>query len=161
MAYFGISWQTARAEPKRGAIVASRSEETEQSALITTDLLIAMPADKERSGRAPAAEPDPCDYSLERSELRFPVGLDKAHTQHITVHNRAATAGLAYKIKTTNPRRYSVRPNAGYLAGGARATVTVQLPAHKVQPNEVGKCKDKFQACPLRTAAMPTTRPAR
>ena len=86
-----------------------------------------------------------CSYRIEPAELRFPVGPDKAPAQVIVVHNSSSHSGLVYKIKTTNPRRYSVRPNSGYVPIDSKSHVSVQIPANKVAASDAGKCKDKFQ----------------
>ena len=86
-----------------------------------------------------------CSYRIEPAELRFPVGPEKAPAQVIVVHNSSSHAGLVFKIKTTNPRRYSVRPNSGYVPIDSKSHVSVQIPANKVAAADAGKCKDKFQ----------------
>ena len=90
-----------------------------------------------------------CSYRIEPAELRFPVGPEKAPAQVIVVHNSSSHAGLVYKIKTTNPRRYSVRPNSGYVPIDSKSHVSVQIPANKVAAADAGKCKDKFQVLVL------------
>ena len=80
-------------------------------------------------------------------ELRFQVALNSATVQKIQVH--AVGASATFKIKTTNPKRYSVRPNVGIAWSERPADVTVQLCAFKEPPPDLAKCKDKFQVLSL------------
>tara|TARA_B100000795_G_scaffold153832_1_gene115309 strand:+ start:56 stop:469 length:414 start_codon:yes stop_codon:yes gene_type:complete len=84
---------------------------------------------------------------IEPAELRFPFALNTATLQKLRVV--AVGASTTFKIKTTNPKRYSVRPNLGIAWMGAAAEVTVQLCAFKELPPDLAKCKDKFQVLSL------------
>ena len=48
---------------------------------------------------------------VEPAELRFPVTVGAATVQKLRVH--AVGPSATFKIKTTAPKRYSVRPNVG------------------------------------------------
>ncbi|KAK9120642.1 hypothetical protein Syun_018259 [Stephania yunnanensis] len=50
---------------------------------------------------------------------------------------------IAFKVKTTNPKKYSVRPNAGIVPPGASFDVTVTMQAQKDVPTDM-QSKDKF-----------------
>ena len=84
---------------------------------------------------------------IEPVELRFPFALNTATVQKLRI--LAVGASTTFKIKTTNPKRYSVRPNLGVAWMGAAAEVTVQLGAFKELPGDLAKCKDKFQVLSL------------
>ena len=81
------------------------------------------------------------------AELRFMVALNSPTVQKIQVH--AVGPSATFKIKTTNPKRYSVRPNVGIAWSERPADVTVQLCAFKEPPPDLAKCKDKFQVLSL------------
>ncbi|KAG9356025.1 hypothetical protein JZ751_000869, partial [Albula glossodonta] len=49
---------------------------------------------------------------------------------------------VCFKVKTTAPRRYCVRPNSGYIEPGATVTISVMLQPFDYDPNE--KSKHKF-----------------
>ncbi|XP_018409306.1 PREDICTED: vesicle-associated membrane protein-associated protein A [Nanorana parkeri] len=49
---------------------------------------------------------------------------------------------VCFKVKTTAPRRYCVRPNSGLIDAGATVTVSVMLQPFDYDPNE--KSKHKF-----------------
>ncbi|XP_031439617.1 vesicle-associated membrane protein-associated protein A-like [Clupea harengus] len=49
---------------------------------------------------------------------------------------------VCFKVKTTAPRRYCVRPNSGIIDPGAAVTVSVMLQPFDYDPNE--KSKHKF-----------------
>ncbi|CAK9152139.1 unnamed protein product [Ilex paraguariensis] len=50
---------------------------------------------------------------------------------------------IAFKVKTTNPKKYSVRPNTGIVQPGSTCNVNVTMQAQKEAPPEM-QCKDKF-----------------
>ncbi|XP_022733848.1 vesicle-associated protein 1-3-like [Durio zibethinus] len=49
---------------------------------------------------------------------------------------------VAFKVKTTNPKKYCVRPNSGIVLPGSTCNVTVIMQAQKEAPPE--QCRDKF-----------------
>ncbi|KAF9431902.1 phosphatidylinositol-binding protein scs2 [Entomortierella beljakovae] len=51
---------------------------------------------------------------------------------------------IAFKIKTTAPKQYCVRPNSGRVEPGGELEVQVQMQAMKEDPAIDFKCKDKF-----------------
>ncbi|RZC71518.1 hypothetical protein C5167_034678 [Papaver somniferum] len=50
---------------------------------------------------------------------------------------------VAFKVKTTNPKKYCVRPNTGIVLPGTTFVVTVTMQAQKEAPQDM-QCKDKF-----------------
>ncbi|XP_038708762.1 vesicle-associated protein 1-3-like isoform X2 [Tripterygium wilfordii] len=50
---------------------------------------------------------------------------------------------VAFKVKTTNPKKYWVRPNSGIVLPGSSSNVTVTMLAQKEAPPDM-QCKDKF-----------------
>ena len=84
----------------------------------------------------------------------FPIALSKFSVQQLRASNASATEAFTFKVKTTNPKRYSVRPNVGIIWPGGDAKVTVQLPAMKEMPADLNKCKDKFQVRAAAAAAV-------
>jgi len=102
------------------------------------------------STKPPAAPPTPIMMSSGECEwepalLTFHVALNKVVSQHLKAKNNSSTTAYTFKVKTTNPKRYSVRPNVGVMWPGETAQVTVQLPLQKELPPDMAKCKDKFQ----------------
>lgn len=51
---------------------------------------------------------------------------------------------VAFKVKTTAPKLYCVRPNSGRIEAGQTVEVSVQLQPMKEEPPLNAKCKDKF-----------------
>ncbi|KAF3760647.1 hypothetical protein M406DRAFT_353474 [Cryphonectria parasitica EP155] len=51
---------------------------------------------------------------------------------------------VAFKVKTTAPKQYCVRPNSGRIEPGHEVEVTVLLQAMKQDPPLDTKCRDKF-----------------
>lgn len=73
------------------------------------------------------------------SELRFQISSPR---QSITLTN-VSVVSLAFKVKTTAPRHFSVRPSAGTLAPGANCVVQVLLQIKDAADVEYSR-KDKF-----------------
>ncbi|KAG6276657.1 hypothetical protein E4U47_008078 [Claviceps purpurea] len=83
-------------------------------------------------------------------ELSFtrPFTIEVART--LTIRN-TGTVPLAFKVKTTAPKQYCVRPNAGRIEPGNSFDVTVLLQAMKQDAPLDAKCRDKFlvQCAPI------------
>ncbi|KAH9065273.1 VAMP-associated protein [Lactarius vividus] len=66
---------------------------------------------------------------------------------------------ISFKIKTTAPKLYCVRPNSGKVEPGQTVEVQVMLQAMKEEPPLNAKCKDKFliqtMMIPSEKAALP------
>ncbi|CCM03552.1 uncharacterized protein FIBRA_05688 [Fibroporia radiculosa] len=75
------------------------------------------------------------------------LGFNRPLTQHVkrslTVSNHNAQP-VAFKVKTTAPKLYCVRPNSGRVEPGETVEVQVMLQAMKEEPPLNIKCKDKF-----------------
>ncbi|KAF5385665.1 hypothetical protein D9757_005475 [Collybiopsis confluens] len=61
----------------------------------------------------------------------------------LTISNPHAQP-IAFKVKTTAPKLYCVRPNSGRIEPGASVEVSVMLQPLKEEPPLNAKCKDKF-----------------
>ena len=67
-------------------------------------------------------QPTLSGVKIDPPDLKFPVTLNKSSKQQLRVSvSSAAENGVTFKIKTTNPKRYSVRPNVGVAWPGADA----------------------------------------
>ena len=57
---------------------------------------------------------------------------------------------MAFKVKTTAPKKYCVKPNTGFVQAGATQVVHVIMQAQREWPADINACKDKFlvQSCP-------------
>ncbi|PIA50154.1 hypothetical protein AQUCO_01300709v1 [Aquilegia coerulea] len=76
------------------------------------------------------------------TELKFPFELKKQSSCSLQVMNKAEEY-VAFKVKTTNPKKYCVRPNTGVILPGATCDVTVTMQAQREMPPDL-QCKDKF-----------------
>ncbi|KAI5303659.1 hypothetical protein KEM56_007322 [Ascosphaera pollenicola] len=83
--------------------------------------------------------------SLEVSplELDFRRPFTQEVSQTISLGNRNDSP-VAFKVKTTAPKRYCVRPNSGRIEPGTAVEVQVLLQAMKEDPPLDQKCRDKF-----------------
>lgn len=75
-------------------------------------------------------------------ELKAPFKATQ-QTQVVEVKNDT-NASMAFKVKTTAPKLYCVRPNSGVLAPGDSEPVTIIFQGLPEEPALGSKCKDKF-----------------
>ncbi|KAI8067130.1 PapD-like protein [Gongronella butleri] len=82
--------------------------------------------------------------------LSFKRPLTKVSEETLVIENNH-TEEMAFKVKTTAPKVYCVRPNAGTVPPGGHIKIQVMMQAHASEPPASQKCKDKFliQAVPL------------
>ncbi|GAB2252455.1 hypothetical protein Droror1_Dr00005302 [Drosera rotundifolia] len=79
---------------------------------------------------------------IEPTELKFPFELRKQISCSLQLSNKADNH-VAFKVKTTNPKKYCVRPNTGVVLPRATCDVIVTMQAQKEAPPDM-QCKDKF-----------------
>ncbi|KAL6494099.1 Vesicle-associated protein 1-1 [Orobanche gracilis] len=79
---------------------------------------------------------------IEPTELRFPFELKKQISCSMQLTNKSDCC-VAFKVKTTNPKKYCVRPNTGVVAPQSTCDVIVTMQAQKEAPPEM-QCRDKF-----------------
>ncbi|KAJ3131361.1 phosphatidylinositol-binding protein scs2 [Physocladia obscura] len=83
--------------------------------------------------------------SVAPDTLEFRRPFSQVVRQFITLTNTATDGSvLAFKIKTTAPKQYCVRPNAGTIAPGGTREIEVLLQAMREDPPLDFRCKDKF-----------------
>ncbi|KAF2299035.1 hypothetical protein GH714_030125 [Hevea brasiliensis] len=87
--------------------------------------------------------------SIEPLELKFPFELKKQISCSLQLSNKTDNY-VAFKVKTTNPKKYCVRPNAGIVLPRSTCDVIVTMQAQKEAPAEM-QCKDKFLLQSVRT----------
>ncbi|XP_077108916.1 vesicle-associated membrane protein-associated protein B/C isoform X1 [Ranitomeya variabilis] len=74
-------------------------------------------------------------------ELKFKGPFTDVVTTNLKLMN-PTEKNICFKVKTTAPRRYCVRPNSGVIDGGSSINVSVMLQPFDYDPNE--KSKHKF-----------------
>ncbi|KAM6918428.1 vesicle-associated membrane protein-associated protein A-like [Xenentodon cancila] len=75
------------------------------------------------------------------SDLRFKGPFTDVVTTNLKLKN-PSDRRVCFKVKTTAPRRYCVRPNSGVIEAGATVSISVMLQPFDYDPNE--KSKHKF-----------------
>ncbi|XP_072536126.1 vesicle-associated membrane protein-associated protein A isoform X2 [Salminus brasiliensis] len=75
------------------------------------------------------------------SDLKFRGPFTDVVTTNLKLRN-PSDRKVCFKVKTTAPRRYCVRPNSGIIEAGASVTISVMLQPFDYDPNE--KSKHKF-----------------
>ncbi|CAL6432620.1 unnamed protein product [Bathycoccus prasinos] len=76
-------------------------------------------------------------------QLPFKFELKKQIATDLTVHN-PTSSDQAFKVKTTAPKKYCVKPNTGIVPAGATTVVTVIMQAQREVPADLENCRDKF-----------------
>ncbi|TKY52171.1 Vesicle-associated protein 2-2 [Spatholobus suberectus] len=79
---------------------------------------------------------------IEPKELKFIFELKKQSSCSVQLTNNTYHY-VAFKVKTTSPKKYSVRPNVGVLMPKATCEFIVTMQAQWVAPEDM-VCKDKF-----------------
>ncbi|KAK3847259.1 MAG: PapD-like protein [Linnemannia gamsii] len=77
------------------------------------------------------------------SQLAFRRPLTDAIKETLFIRNPTQLP-ISFKVKTTAPKQYCVRPNSGRIEPGQELEVQVQMQAMKEDPPIDFKCKDKF-----------------
>lgn len=80
--------------------------------------------------------------SVHPDELKFQFELDKQCFCDLKVANNTEHH-VAFKVKTTSPKKYFVRPNTGVIQPWDSCSITVTLQAQREYPPDM-QCKDKF-----------------
>ncbi|KAK9276949.1 hypothetical protein L1049_006488 [Liquidambar formosana] len=80
--------------------------------------------------------------SIEPLELKFPFELKKQISCSLQMSNKTDSY-VAFKVKTTNPKKYCVRPNTGIVLPRSTCDVIVTMQAQREAPPDL-QCKDKF-----------------
>ncbi|KAH7676799.1 Vesicle-associated membrane-protein-associated protein [Dioscorea alata] len=79
---------------------------------------------------------------IEPRELKFTFELKKQSSCTIQLINNT-NSYVAFKIKTTSPKRYCVRPNTGVILPKSTCDFTVTMQAQRVAPADM-QLRDKF-----------------
>ncbi|KAI2606074.1 VAMP-associated protein [Hypoxylon fragiforme] len=87
---------------------------------------------------------------IDPQELGFHRPFTSEVSEVLRIRN-SNTHPVAFKVKTTAPKQYCVRPNAGRIEPGKEVEVSVILQAMKQEPPPDTKCRDKFlvQSIPI------------
>ncbi|KAF1811105.1 VAMP-associated protein [Eremomyces bilateralis CBS 781.70] len=80
---------------------------------------------------------------LDPSELSFKRPFDHEVSQILSLRNPHDDP-VAFKVKTTAPKQYCVRPNSGRIDPGGTVEVQVLLQSMQKDPPADFKCRDKF-----------------
>ncbi|RRT55502.1 hypothetical protein B296_00034735 [Ensete ventricosum] len=75
-------------------------------------------------------------------ELKFPFELKKQISCSLQLINKSDDY-VAFKVKTTSPKKYCVRPNAGIVLPRSTCDVIVTMQSQREAPPDM-QCKDKF-----------------
>ena len=92
-------------------------------------------------------------------ELKFRFELRKQIPTSLRLHNPTETH-VAFKVKTTSPKKYCVRPNTGTVAPHTTQEVTVIMQIQKDLPPNPSQCKDKFLVQSMPIAEAPPDNPS-
>ncbi|KAL5566994.1 hypothetical protein UlMin_030158 [Ulmus minor] len=79
---------------------------------------------------------------IQPKELKFLFELKKQSSCSVRLSN-TTDCYVAFKVKTTSPKRYCVRPNVGVVMPKSTSEFTVTMQVPRTFPNDL-ECKDKF-----------------
>lgn len=82
------------------------------------------------------------------NHLTFRGPFNEVVTSVLTLTNITANK-VCFKVKTTAPRRYCVRPNSGLIDGGGTVEVSIMLQPFQYDPNERNNHKFMVQSMVL------------
>lgn len=77
------------------------------------------------------------------TELKFKFELKKQIPATLVLHN-PATHTVAFKIKTTTPKKYCVRPSTGFVLPQSKVPIQIMMSSQKEKPQDFDACRDKF-----------------
>ncbi|KAI8817112.1 PapD-like protein [Fimicolochytrium jonesii] len=77
-------------------------------------------------------------------QLEFTRPFTSVVKRTLTVSNHHTSSPVAFKVKTTAPKQYCVRPNSGIVLPSSKSEVQVLLQAMKEDPPAEFVSKDKF-----------------
>ncbi|XVF51729.1 hypothetical protein PTKIN_Ptkin04bG0208400 [Pterospermum kingtungense] len=80
--------------------------------------------------------------SIDPLELKFPFELRKQISCSLQLSNKTDNY-VAFKVKTTNPKKYCVRPNTGIVLPRSTCDILVTMQTQKEAPPDM-QCRDKF-----------------
>lgn len=80
--------------------------------------------------------------SVQPGDLKFPFELRRQISCSLQLLNTTENY-VAFKVKTTSPKKYCVRPNTGIVLPHGSCDVTVTMQAQREAPPDL-QCKDKF-----------------
>jgi hypothetical protein len=83
------------------------------------------------------------DLTIQPTELKFRFELRKNIPVTLSLHNPGPER-VAFKVKTTSPKKYCVRPSSGLVEPGGTKDVQVIMQAQREYPPSLADCKDKF-----------------
>lgn len=81
-------------------------------------------------------------FEIQPGELKFTFELKKQSSCLIQLINKSEQH-VAFKVKTTSPKKYCVRPNTGIIKPKDTCDFTVTMLAQRTAPPDM-QCKDKF-----------------
>ena len=80
---------------------------------------------------------------IDPTELTFRFELRKIIPVTLSLNNPTGDR-IAFKVKTTNPKKYCVRPSSGVVEPETTRDVQVIMQAQREYPANMADCKDKF-----------------
>ncbi|KAK1419059.1 hypothetical protein QVD17_28216 [Tagetes erecta] len=80
--------------------------------------------------------------SVDHLELKFPFELNKQINSSLQLTNNT-DKHVGFKVKTTNPKKYCVRPNTGVVLPQSTCEIIVTMQAQHEAPPDM-QCRDKF-----------------
>ena len=77
------------------------------------------------------------------TELKFKFEVRKQIPATLVLQN-PATHTVAFKIKTTTPKKYCVRPSTGFVLPQSKVPIQIMMSSQREKPQDFESCRDKF-----------------
>lgn len=82
--------------------------------------------------------------SFDVDEVTIPFALGKRATYKVHITSLAPTTTIAYKVQTTSPKKFGVKPHTGILKPLATTTFVIILKPQQELPEDFPISRDKF-----------------
>ncbi|KAF4672602.1 Central component in molecular interactions underlying sperm crawling, partial [Perkinsus olseni] len=92
--------------------------------------------------------------TVKPDEIKLPTTLHQSVTTILRLDNNSKKHSVAYKIKTTAPRKYLVRPSSGLMGPGESADIQIIL-----QPQATDPSNDQHDRFLVQSAVSKSGRP--
>ena len=86
-----------------------------------------------------------------KDKISFAVGVDKSA---LFLNNTSPTKNIAYKIRTTQPLIFVVKPNSGIIEAMSEAKIEINYVPNEVSPLSIRNFISSFKIC-VKSANQP------
>lgn len=82
--------------------------------------------------------------SLDVDEVRLPFAVGKRITYKVQIKSLVSTSSVVYKVQTTSPKKFGVKPHIGILEPLSTSTFDIVMQPQREVPEDFPISRDKF-----------------